>query len=352
MEALPTSQVINKQEREYTIDYDKTKLKLKFTITSPLLKISIHEINGAPNYFFENTFNKETLVKINKCFLMSGNIEEILSILIYLIENKKYTVNKISENEYDLIFKIYIISKEENITLNLYKNYNITKDDIINNLIEKVQNLTKRVEELENWKKEKEDKITNAKNSKISTPEENNEGKIIEKSTILTKEEELNLIEKRLKQGIFSNKKLSYKLLYCGTKDGDDSKIFHNKCDNIQNQLVLVKTKEGLKFGGYTRLGFNSSEKAIIDKDSFLFSFDFLKTYDAVEGKETIYCFSNYGPTFGYSSDIMIEDKFLSKNGKVQKKMNRFKTSKDYELNGGNENFNFKEVEVFQVIFE
>ena len=55
-------------------------------------------------------------------------------------------------------------------------------------MIEKVQNLTKRVEELENWKKEKEAQTSNAKNTKIITPEENNEGKIIEKSTILTRE--------------------------------------------------------------------------------------------------------------------------------------------------------------------
>ena len=32
--------------------------------------------------------------------------------------------------------------------------------------------------------------------------------------------------------------------------------------------------------------------------------------------------------------------------------MNRFKTTKDYELNGGNQYFNFSEVEVFQIVFE
>ena len=253
-----------------------------------------------------------------------------------LIETKKYSLNRISENEFDLVLKVQALIKEEEITLNLYKNYNITKDDIINNLIEAVQNLTKRVEELENWKKEKE-----GTNNNIITPK-SNDIDIIKNSNIMQKKEELNLIEQRLKQGIFSNKKISFKLLYCGTKDGDDSKIFHSKCDDIQNQLVLVKTKEGLKFGGYTRLGFNSSESAIKDKDAFLFSFDLMKTYDAIEGKETIYCYSSSGPTFGKSSDISIENNFFSKKGMVQKKMNRFKTSKDYELNRGNECFEFK----------
>ena len=346
MEPGPISQIITKQEREYILEHDKSKLLLKFSINSPLLKISVHDYTNAQNYFYENQFNKESLCKINKLFLMYETIDDIMTILIGLIENKKYILKKINENEFNLILKVQVLLKEEEINLNLYKNYNITKDDLINNLIETVNSLTKRVEELEKWKNEKE-----GKTDKIQS----NEGigtNIINNSSILQKEAELKLIEQRLKRGIFSNKKISFKLLYCGTKDGDDSKTFHNKCDNIQNQLVLVKTKEGLKFGGYTRLGFNSSSKAIVDKDAFLFSLDIMKTYDAIEGKETIYCFPEYGPTFGCHSDMEITNNFLSNKGRVQTKMNRFKTTQDYELNGGNLYFEFKEVEIFQVIFE
>ena len=77
-----------------------------------------------------------------------------------------------------------------------------------------------------------------------------------------------------------------------------------------------------------------------------------MKTYDAIEGKETIYCVSSYGPTFGMTSDLQIKNNFLSNKGEVYIKMNRFKTTQDFELNGGNEYFEFKEVEVFQIIFE
>ena len=346
MEPGPISQIITKQEREYIIDHEHSKFLLKFIINYSLIKISIHDYDNPQKFFYENTFNKESLSKINKIFLMFESVDEILPIFISLIENKKYVLKKISENEFDLILKVQILIKEEEINLNLFKNYNITKDDIINNLIETVQNLTKRVEELEKWKNEKEGNTNNRKTSEEKVIS------IIDNSTILTKEEELKLIEKRLKRGVFSNKKITFKLLYCGTKDGDDSKIFHSKCDNIPNQLVLVKTKEGLRFGGYTRLGFNSSESAITDKDSFLFSFDTMKTYDAIEGKETIYCYSSYGPTFGCHSDVQIQNNFLTNKGRVQIKMNRFKTTQNYELNGGNEYFEFKEVEVFQIIFE
>ncbi len=77
-----------------------------------------------------------------------------------------------------------------------------------------------------------------------------------------------------------------------------------------------------------------------------------MKTYDAIEGNETIYCYPDYGPTFGCNSDIQINNNYFSKKGKVQTKMNRFKTKEDYELNGGNQFFEIKEIEVFQVIFE
>ena len=126
---------------------------------------------------------------------------------------------------------------------------------------------------------------------------------------------------------------------------------FHNKCDNIENQLVL-KTKEGLKFGGYTRLGFNSSEKAIIDKDAFLFSFDTMKIYDAILEQGKIYCYKSCGPTFGNNNyDILIPNKYFSSQGELTLKMKTL-NYKDYELNGGNQYFKFKEVEVFQIIFE
>lgn len=276
---------------------------------------------------------------------MYESTDEIMDIFIYLLDNKKYSLKRINENELQLNLKVQILIKEEEIHLNLNKKDSINKDDLINNLIKIVHNSRKKVEKLEKWKNEKENGEKETKN--------NNKNMIKNiKSSILQKNEELQLLEQRLKNGIFNNKKLSYKLLYSGTKDGDKSSTFHSKCDNIQNQLVLVNTTEGLKFGGYTQLGFNSSNQAIIDKDAFLFSFDPMKTYNAVEGKETIYCYSSSGPTFGYSSDIDIPDNYFYNQGAVQTNMNRFKTTKDYELNGGNKNFKFKEVEVFQIIFE
>jgi len=343
-----------KIEKEYEMEYDKSKILLRFSLSGSLLYISLDYLDDIHPYHYQNSFDKDSLSKIDNIFSISNSINEILDQIINLIEVKKFNLNKINENQVDLVLKVIIFTTEKKITLNLYKNSNLTKDDIINNLINIVQNLTKRVEELNKWKKDNE-KVGNNNNNNDTKKEENTKeekNKITNVSSILTNENELKLIEQRLKTGIFRNKKISYKLLYCGTKDGDSSKTFHEKCDNIENQLVLVKTKESLKFGGYTRLGFNSSNSLITDKDSFLFSFDTMKYYDAIEGKGAIYCYPSYGPTFGSHSDIQIPNNFFSSQGAVQIKMNRFKTNQDYELNGGNLHFNFKEVEVFQIIFD
>ena len=40
-------------------------------------------------------------------------------------------------------------------------------------------------------------------------------------------------------------------MLYRKSIDGDSFEAFHNKCDNINENIIFVKSKEGKKFGGY-----------------------------------------------------------------------------------------------------
>ena len=40
------------------------------------------------------------------------------------------------------------------------------------------------------------------------------------------------------------NANISFKLLYRASKDGDEAKTFHSKCDGIRNTLVIVLTKK------------------------------------------------------------------------------------------------------------
>ena len=145
-------------------------------------------------------------------------------------------------------------------------------------------------------------------------------------------------------------------LIYSATEDGDACTIFHSKCDGVCPTLSFVKTKKGKRFGGFTTAPYQSSNsfKGKKDDQAFIFSIDKKKTYEVDKGTNAICCYKNYGPVFyGYEyCNIYLIGNFLSVEGNVAKKGDRFKTTEDYELNGGDKKFLAVEVEVYQVILK
>ena len=91
-------------------------------------------------------------------------------------------------------------------------------------------------------------------------------------SNILTNYENFELINKRLKNSeILKEKKINYKLLYRASRDGDEAKKFHEKCDNKSQILAVFKTTKGLIFGGYTELGCEGKGGNVVDNKAFFF---------------------------------------------------------------------------------
>ena len=84
------------------------------------------------------------------------------------------------------------------------------------------------------------------------------------------------------------------------TRDGSNPSDFHNRCDNKGTTIVFIETTKGYKFGGYTELQWDKSEKSKKDNSTFLFSFDHREKYTARNNYESIFCGSNEGPRFGY----------------------------------------------------
>ena len=68
-------------------------------------------------------------------------------------------------------------------------------------------------------------------------------------------------------------------LLYRATRDGE-IETFHQKCDNKNDELVIIKTKKGIIFGGYTEKGFKNTGDYIKDENAFVFSYSNEKIYD------------------------------------------------------------------------
>lgn len=115
----------------------------------------------------------------------------------------------------------------------------------------------------------------------------------------------------------------------------------------------MIKTKKERRFGGFTEAYFESTKeyKGKRDDKSFIFSLDKLKSYNIEKGQNAILCFKNYGPVFygNNYSNIFLTDNFFKTEGSVAKKGDRFKTQEDFEINLGEQVFNTKQMEVFQI---
>ena len=61
-------------------------------------------------------------------------------------------------------------------------------------------------------------------------------------------------------------------LLYRGTRDGSESTIFHNKCDNKGPTICLCQNEKDNIFGGYASISSESSGGNKSANGSFLFT--------------------------------------------------------------------------------
>ena len=177
-------------------------------------------------------------------------------------------------------------------------------------------------------------------------------------SDIIKTNEEINLILSNIIPNFnknIKNKETKLNLIYKATKNGDSVNIFHDLCDNQKDVIVIIETKKGCRFGGYTKIGFDSDEQSKKDDFAFLFSFDKMKIYKIKKGSKAIACYAGSGPCFfGSKNDtIHIDDRFFDNYSHTDKKNTVYeKMEEDYELNKGEPNFLVKELEIFKVNFE
>ena len=169
----------------------------------------------------------------------------------------------------------------------------------------------------------------------------------------------------KIKETFPYNMTIIYKLVYRASKDGDTSYNFHNKCDYIGPNMVLIKTKKNFIFGGVTSKSWKHLLKdikkdepeygtEIKDEKAFGFSVNLKKIY--INGKPdefAIFCNNQYGPVFK-NNFFAIFNKCL-KNGGICGKIeesNFIGQEKDYEFNGEEEKFEIEDIEVFQIGFK
>ena len=329
-------------------------------------------------YYFELKRTFDELFIFDKVFKICDNMEEAYSSMVIIFNNDKYYIKEINENKLFINIsvlnldgsyreKILELSKKlknkDNLTENLYQKYLELKIDNIKleNELKNVKNENEKNEEnFRKYKNEVMQEINELKN-RIKNLESKSESF---KSKIIKKKEDFDFVVERLKKVNFKeninhiqdeNEKINieFNLLYRATRDGDESRIFHLKCDNYKNTLVIVKTKKGIIFGGFTCETWNGNGIDKKDKNAFCFSLDKKKIYNSINGKNAIFACPDFGPAFE-NCIFEIKDKCFEYGGLCSdESQNYFDNHESIcEINNGDEQFDVEDVEVFFVLFE
>ena len=322
---------VSKIESKYVIISLKEKTLNKDELLNSLI-VSISEIKNK----LDKSSSINSPIENNQILEKINNLENGMKILKTIIENK-FTEYELRMNFMEEKFIKLKISNEEKI--NSYQELYDKKLKDLEQIIKNKNENLKQTEEQTKILKEKELKIKNELSIQINI-----------NNLIIQSNEEWDFIYKNISK----EKKISNQLLYKSKLDGDECSIFHKKCDNIPNTLVIIKIKSGLKLGGFTsQIWENSPYTWKYDDKSFLFCLNNFKVFKCVDNKKAILSYSFLGPTFGYGYDLYVPDKFLKYSCKdfMQKNGSYFNKKEDYTLTNGEKNFQIEEVEVYKIIF-
>ena len=248
-------------KKEYKFSINENDYLVQIGTTSEQLIINVRQLSSASKTFYEGAFTLDQLQKLSKSFRYYDNTNELISNIYEIFEAKKYSINS-ENNNMQLTVKIPKgIYGEENIILALKPKSN-SIEIVCENLCEEINILKNKVKELD-----KEIQLIKEENKKkdavieelVKWKRENDEKEKEEidwknkiDSKIITKKEELDLLSDRIQNtDILKKKKLTYKLIFRGTRDGTQSIHFHQKCDGIGPTISIIKTIKGYKFGGY-----------------------------------------------------------------------------------------------------
>ena len=208
---------------------------------------------------------------------MNDSIEECLLNFIQFLDEGKYSFEESDEHAILTISPGTLNIKDFQIKLNPKEMDHEEKYNIVSIEIKKIMEENKANKEklldLEN----KYNELIKAKELFIKKNEQ------LEHKN-LTLEKKLEKIEnycfkilkkediKTLNSWISPNNKIKYVLKYNSKRDGCDTEIFHEKCDNIGKSLIVCKTSTGITIGAYMSTNIEKKKGFKSDPNAFLFN--------------------------------------------------------------------------------
>jgi len=123
-------------------------------------------------------------------------------------------------------------------------------------------------------------------------------------SLILKDEEQIAMLAKWITEAYPKDKqKISFELLYRGTRDGFDAAAFHNKCNNKSPTVTIGQSSKGNIFGGCTSIIWGTHNGWTSDNKAFIFSITHKTKHDKQKNQNSVYDDSSNGPIFGSGCD-------------------------------------------------
>ncbi len=346
-----------------TINLDNENAKFDILCDKEGIQLKYRDSDILSTFEYSNIFSMENLINTNRCFSLYSSLEGMYNFIVDKINKNKYRITKDNVElkiEFDIDFAglnnpvIKLIKKQEDMTttINKYK-----------------QTIMSYKQEFQNQKSTYENKIKQLKETKLlneneikKLKEENNRLKnsmslnIIKKEGIITRNPNddlestlLSLEEKQLILSFFENK--HFKLIYKAKRDGDSAQKFHEKCDGVNNTLIIIQTIYGVKFGGFTTQSWDGNEEYKSDESAFVFSINKKMKFDIKPEcyERAIYCDPNHGPRFGGGREFLILDKCLSNEKNECNSPDSYDSKFIYGLSLGIQFFQIEDYEVFHV---
>ena len=328
LDAPPVRNIEDYPNIQYQIKgQDSKQYNLKIYQTEKNIMYVISVANDILNIKYKSEFNLQEFHNLNRIFRQYISLEELFNLYFKSLKENEIIINKQDKNiklslliefrgqKEEIIFILnptniqyeqalislnekinnieLLFKKEQSEKIELNKKIktledNLDKKDIIiNNLIERIYNLEKQIQRL-NDKKE---------TSKFNI------------DSVIIKSNELNLIEEGIKHN-FNKSIRNFELLIRGSKDGFTSNDFHNKCDNKNFTMAFIETTDGRRFGGFTEEVWDQSGWKKGPR-SFIFSLDNKEIYYLREGKNAIHCYTKGDSNFlgfGEGHDFKLYD--------------------------------------------
>lgn len=126
---------------------------------------------------------------------------------------------------------------------------------------------------------------------------------------------------------------------------------FYKKTSDHKNNVVVIETMKGNRFGVYTEVEFNLEKEGFIyDDNAFLLNVDDMRKFKVNTPKKAVYISKGEFPSFG-NDDICIHWQLLG-NKHYSNFPSYYGSKEDDELKmltGGERDFEIKDLEVYSV---